>query len=77
MAQVTITRVRRREDDDLVRIEATIEGEPVSLILNKLELEALDGPGKRARLIQALREQADRLGVSTDPYGFLGQTFQV
>jgi hypothetical protein len=77
MPTLSITRVRHIPGNDLVRIEATLEGTPLQFEVLYPVLQPLGAAERRAAVAQAARAAAERLGLLGDDLGLTGATIAI
>ena len=77
MPTLTITKVRHTPGNDVVRIEATLDGTPLQFDVLYPVLQPLNPAERRAAVAQAARAAAERLGMFGDDLGLTGAIIPV
>jgi hypothetical protein len=66
MPTIAITRVHHSPGNDVVRIEATYDGEPLQVNLHYPDVQRLNVAQRRAAVAAAIAAAADRAGLIDD-----------
>jgi hypothetical protein len=69
---LTINRVRHAPGNDVVRIEAVLDGTALQFQVLLPMIQSLGPAERRAAVAQAARETAERLGLLGDDLGLTG-----
>lgn len=77
MPTLTINRVRQVPGNDVVRIEAVLDGTALQFQVLLPMMLPLSPAERRAAVVQAAREAAERLGLLGDDLGLTGAVIPI